>query len=115
MADSPEKPRPDVVLLGPPTADGGGVHVLRAREDRVEAGEMRPLKDGVPIGATTEVVKLSPRADAPNVCDVEVKVPAAARPEHHEPVRGKGPARVASQSYRQGWDEIFGKPDKSLN
>lgn len=112
MGDLPEKPPSDVVLLGPPTADGGGVHVLRARDDRVEAGEMRPLKDGVPIAHTAEVVKLSPRADAPNVCDVEVTLPAAAQAA---PPRGKGPARVASQRYREGWDGVFGKPDKSLN
>ena len=66
----------------------------------------------MPLGSTTEVVKLSPRPDAPNVCDVEVKIPAA---QPRAPARGKGPARVASQSYREGWEEIFGKPDKSLN
>ena len=32
MEDDAPKPK-DVVLLGPPTADGDGVHVLRARDD----------------------------------------------------------------------------------
>ena len=29
----------DVVLLGPPTADGTGIHVLRARNQRIETGD----------------------------------------------------------------------------
>jgi hypothetical protein len=80
--------------------------VLRAREDRIEAGEVRPVKQGAPLHSGTEIVKLSPRADAPQVCDVEVT--------YAPPVtgkRGKGPAQVASSSYREGWDEIFGKRD----
>ncbi len=109
--DNPEKPRSDVVLLGPPTTDGAGVHVLRAREDRIEAGEMRPLKDGVPLAEGAEVVKLSPRPGAPGICDVEVALARGAPP------RAKGPARVSSRSYRQGWDEVFGKSatSKDLN
>ncbi len=98
MAD--EQPKSDdVVLLGPPTADGDGVHVLRAREERVEAGELRALKEGRPISG--EVVTLAPRADKPWVCDVKesVKVPGPAK---------KGPAQVATETYRERWDEIFG-------
>ena len=115
MADAPEKPpTKDVVLLGPPTADGEGVHVLRAREDRVEAGEVRPLKEGASIHG--EVVKLTPRKDAPHVCDVDVTY----APPATKTARGKGPAQVATSSYRNGWDEIFGatkaeRPRKALN
>lgn len=111
MSDAPEKPKTDVVLLGPPTGDGEGVHVLRAREDRIEAGEVRPMKDGAPIHG--EVVKLTPREGAPGVCDVEVSYapPSSARaasaPSHG--ARGKGPPKVATNGYREGWDEIFGK------
>lgn len=88
----------DVVLLGPPTADGAGVHVLRARKERVELGELRALEEGRPIAG--EVVSLAPRKDNPRVCDVkESYVPNAAH---------KGPARVATDAYRDGWDEVFG-------
>lgn len=94
----------DVVLLGPPTADGNGVHVLRAREERLEAGELRALEEGRPV--TGEVVSLRPREDNPRICDVAdsytpptaAKAAAAAR---------KGPAQVATDKYRDGWDEIF--------
>lgn len=113
MSDAPEKPKADVVLLGPPTADGEGVRVLRAREDRIEAGEMRPIKDGAPIHG--EIVKLSPREGAPHVCDVEVTYAAPKRASAPSDGRGKGPAQVATHGYRAGWDEIFGKsPDEDV-
>ena len=117
MADAPEKPKTDVVLLGPPTGDGEGVHVLRAREDRIEAGEVRPMKDGAPIHG--EVVKLTPREGAPGVCDVEVSyappaVAAARASAQGAPTRGKGPPKVATDDYREGWDEIFGKRAAAL-
>src|SRR4051812_19524663 len=84
----------DVVILGPPTADGAGVHVLRAREEKLEAGELRALEEGKPI--TGEVVTLAPRKDNPRVCDVKESFCA---PSTH-----KGPAKVATEAYREGWD-----------
>ena len=95
----------DVVLLGPPTKDGGGVHVLRAREERIEAGELRALQEGKSI--VGEIVSLKPREGAPRICDVESSYTA--------PARGKGPAQVASPQYRENWDEIFTKDAKTLN
>ncbi len=95
----------DVVVLGPPTADGAGVHVLRARDEKIETGELRALQEGRPI--VGEVVSLEPRKENPRVCDVRSSYAppstAAAATAH------KGPARVATQAYRDGWDEIFGQ------
>jgi len=91
----------DVVLLGPPTADGEGVHVIRAREERIETGELRALQHGKPI--TGEVVTLKPREDNPRICDVQESFSAGSARTH------KGPPRVATDAYRDGWDEIFGK------
>jgi hypothetical protein len=101
---TPDKPAEssskDVVLLGPPTADGAGVHVLRAREERVEAGELRALQEGKPV--VGEIVSLKPRPENPRICDVE---------QSYAPGVGKkkGPAQVANDRYRDNWDEIFGK------
>jgi len=95
----------DVVLLGPPTADGAGVHVIRAREERIETGELRALQEGKPI--VGEVVTLKPRKENPRVCDVADSFSSEGGRSH------KGPARVSSQAYRDGWDEIFGsKPER---
>lgn len=103
----------DVVLLGGPTDDGEGVRVLRAREERVELGEVRPMKEGKPIGAG-EVVKLVPRAQSPRVCDVEVlaKVSAPASASASATPARVGPAQVATHEYRESWDRIFGSGEK---
>jgi len=108
---TPSKPSSDVVVLGPPTSDGHGVHVLRARNDRVEAGELRALRDGQPI--VGEIVSLEPRKDQPRICDVRESwspKPTATSPSllpSH-----KGPAQVSTTAYRDGWDEIFGSANK---
>ena len=108
--EKPAKPNRDVVLLGPPTADGDGVHVLRARDERIETGELRNVAEGKPI--TGELVTLQPRKDNPRVCDVtdSFKANASASqsesPSPHAP-RGKGPAQVATQAYRDNWEEVF--------
>lgn len=102
---SPPSSKTDVVLLGPPTADGAGVHVLRARDERLEAGELRNLEEGRPI--TGEVLSLAPRKDNPRVLDVkESYVPNA--PGAPAP-KTKGPAQVATQAYRDNWDEVFAR------
>jgi len=101
MAEN-DKPAKDVVLLGPPTADGDGVHVIRAREERIETGELRNVVEGKPI--TGELVSLKPRKDNPRICDVtdSFKAPAEAKAE-----KGKGPAQVATQAYRDNWEGVF--------
>jgi hypothetical protein len=97
----------DVVVLGPPTPDGQGVRVLRATTSldspRVETGELRALKEGKPI--TGEVLTLEPRKENPRVCDVK----SSWKPPAPEPSASrKGPAQVATQTYRDNWDEVFG-------
>jgi hypothetical protein len=111
MSDDGEKaakPKEDVVLLGPPTADGDGVHVLRARDQRLEAGELRALREGRPISG--ELVTLAPREGQPRVCDVKesVPVPSGTTASASDGAQKKGPAQVATEAYRSGWDEIFG-------
>ena len=103
-ATTPAKPKDkqDVVLLGPPTADGAGVHVLRAREERIEAGELRALEEGRPV--VGEVVSLRPREGNPRVCDVQDSFAAPSSPGAR-----KGPAQVATSAYREGWDQVFAK------
>ena len=101
---APPSAASDVVILGPPTADGAGVHVIRAREERIETGELRPLQEGRPI--VGEIVTLKPRDSNPRLCDVtESYTPSS---PHKAQLAHKGPAKVATQAYREGWDEIFG-------
>lgn len=90
----------DIALVFDRTEDREGFHVLRRRaEDQpVELGTIRPLREGEPIDG--EVVSLKPRKDAPFVCDVKVQIDTR-RPT------ADGPAQVASEAYRAGWDAIF--------
>lgn len=110
---APEAPSADqdVVLLCSPTEDGEGVNALRARADRVELAEIRPLKEGQPVVAG-EVARLKPREEMPLVCDVDVTYSAPtpealpARSDH------AGPPRISSGTYRKNWDKVF-KPSRS--
>jgi hypothetical protein len=92
----------DVALIVDKTEDNEGFHVLRRRgEDApVEFGTVRPLKEGKPIDG--EVVSLRPRKGAPLVCDVKTELAAPRRPT------SDGPPQVATDSYRRGWDAIWG-------
>jgi hypothetical protein len=69
--DKPDKPdasdKRDVALIHGRTADGEGLRILRQREERLELGEVRPLKEGRPIQG--EVVSLKPRPNFPLLCD----------------------------------------------
>lgn len=93
----------DVVVLCSPTADGEGVNALRARRDRVELAEIRPLKEGQPVVAG-EVARLKPREETPLVCDVEVAYEAPRPPEYSAHA---GPPRISSETYRRNWDRAF--------
>ena len=96
---------PDVVLLCSPTADGEGVNALRARKNRVELAEIRPLKEGQPVVAG-EVARLKPREEMPGVCDVEVtyEVP---RPPTQEEIQTFG---AAADAIVQKWLDKVGQP-----
>lgn len=108
----------DAILIRGISEDGESMAVLRAREDRLEAGVLRTVKEGQPLSG--ELVKLTPRPEFPLLCDVEVQVPAGAlnapgasddAARERRSTRGR-PAQVATNSYRQNWDLIWSKPHK---
>jgi hypothetical protein len=110
---SAEPSSTDVALIHGVTPDGG-FQILRARENRLELGAVRPLRDGMPI--TGEVVTLRPRENCPMVCDVEVQLKAKELPSdrqvRHTPraeasAARSGPAQVATDTYRENWDAIW--------
>ena len=98
-----EKPCPlgDVITVGPDL--GGGVHpaVRHDANHEVSFGTLRILKEGQPI--TSEAVLLEKNGNSNNYRVVgEVPTP-------NNPRESSGPAMVASDAYRSGWDNIFGK------
>lgn len=110
-AGKPEGSR-DIALIHGVTPEGD-LQVLRHREDRLELGAVRALREGVPI--VGEVVKLTPRKDFPLLCDVEtaltVPKPADATSKSADVAAArKGPAQVATETYRSNWDRIWNRP-----
>jgi len=105
---------PDVALIHGVTPDGEGFQIVRARENRLELGALRPLREGAPI--TGEVVTLRPRPNFPALCDVETHYKPAEPPsDRQEPAarlssERSGPAQVATDEYRRNWDAIWSRP-----
>lgn len=115
-AAAPAPSSPDVALIHGVTPDGG-LQILRARENRLELGAVRPLREGAPI--TGEVVKLRPRENCPALCDVEVQLAAPEKQSDRQvPAEAStprtGPAQVATDEYRKNWDAIWSRPAKTL-
>lgn len=103
----------DVVLVHGVTDDGQGARALRVRPGRVDAAEVRPMREGRALGPG-EVVRLERRQDAPALYDVHVE--HVIESSSAAPARGQGPAQVSSPAYRDRWQRTFGpRRDKALN
>lgn len=92
----------DVMLLGP-EVDGGRLAARHTEGHQAEVGVLRPVVDGKPV--LGELVSLKAREDG--FCDVE----SLARPSPAP----RGPARVSSPAYRNGWGRVFGGKKPLLN
>jgi hypothetical protein len=82
-----------------------GVHILRRRNENapIETGLLQPLVEGRPI--TGELISMQQREDLPFLYDVKSEMAA---PEGEPAARSPGPSKVATDSYRKGWDAIWG-------
>jgi len=94
----------DIVLVHGRTEDGEGLRAIRSRPERLEAAEIRPIKDGRPINGA-ELIRLHQREESPLLYDVDVQCPSE---ELSAGARG-GPPRVSSRRYRNNWDAVFGR------
>ena len=96
----------DVALVLDQTEDRAGYRILRHRRasDEIELGSIVPLEEGRPIQG--EVVSLTRREDVPFLYDVETELPDPVNRERR-PV-SQGPAQVATEDYRRGWEAIWG-------
>jgi hypothetical protein len=92
----------DVALAIGPTEDREGARILRFRPEKAEMGEIRPLREGKPLGEG-EIVSLQPREGTPLL---DVKVEHSLRRTPKVETRS-GPAQVATHDFRDGWDRIF--------
>jgi len=98
------RPLPDdVALLTGPTADGEGARLLRLQRGALYAGEVRPAREGQPLGGQ-ELVRLRPMPGRTPLCEVEVLHAPEAAPAGER----SGPARIATDRYRRNWNTVFG-------
>jgi hypothetical protein len=104
-----ERARKDLALVFGPSEDGQGFKMLRRRAGTslVEAGTIRPLQEGRAI--IGEVVQLEPRPEAPFLFDCQTDRELSTTPV--EPAL-TGPAQVATEEYRRGWDAIWGSRNR---
>jgi len=115
MSSGSEPPAPapkkeDVLFVHSPAESGEGLRVIRKRDETIEVGEIRAVREGQPLHG--DLVKLKRRAEHERLFDVEV---LATREELHAaaPALGHaGPARVATNAYRANWEAIFGASDE---
>jgi len=98
--------KPDLLFVHSATPSGNGYRVVRARESRIELGEMSGVREGEPVRG--ELLKLTPRRESPRLFDVDVVLPR----EEAVAASHAGPPRVATEAYRQNWDAVFGPPPK---
>jgi hypothetical protein len=83
-----------VVILGPPTGDGGVCAVNHRPDHTITTGVLRSLEDGRPLDG--DVVRLTPREGGIGY-NKEVLYSRS------------GPAMVNSREYLDGWESVFGK------
>jgi hypothetical protein len=102
-----DKAHDDVALVYSRSEDGKAYGIVRKRKQEIQLGTLRHLEEGKPIHG--ELVRLRPRDDSPVLFDVETDPDGAAlngagvnKPTH-------GPAQVATEQYRQGWDSIWSR------
>lgn len=95
----------DVALVFDRTEDSEGYRILRRRAaaDQVELGTIRPLKEGRPIDG--EVLSLTARQDVPFLYNVKTEL---ADPHAATRLTSDGPAQIATEEYRRGWEAIWG-------
>jgi hypothetical protein len=100
----PTPPAGDIALVFGKNEEG--VHILRRRDENspIEAGLLQPLVEGKPI--TGELISMRRREDMPMLYDVKSEMAA---PESSAEQRSPGPSKVATDSYRKGWDAIWGR------
>lgn len=101
MADDEKKPsacpgEDQLTIKGPPDVRGQVPFVRHTADHEVLVGLMRPVREGEPLDASS--FRLEHRSGP---C-FAVK-PALENTDH------KGPAKVSTDAFRNGWDSIFGK------
>jgi hypothetical protein len=88
----------DSLIAGPQLPGGFHPFVRHRADHRVQAGIMRPVKDGEPL--PEGAIFLERRGDS-DLYDVKEVFPSSEE-------KTGGPAKVNSPAFRDGWSRVFG-------
>lgn len=97
-------PGKDVVRMGPDVGGGHRPFIRHTADHRVEGGFLRQAREGEPL--QDGAVLLSETEDS-GVYNVDYEYKAEGQ-KAGQKAAGSGPAQVATDDYRRGWDNIFG-------
>lgn len=86
------KPKDDLLVMGPSLGEGGQRPYVRQNEEGTRVGVLRPVKEGESL--TEDALVVEHRGPGPIY-----KV---------TPVFDKAKSRPSTESYRQGWEKVFG-------
>lgn len=96
----------DIVKVGPDLGEGVRPFV-RQKGEEVAAGVLCPMREGQPLNGA-DVVALHPTGE-PDAFRVETLYAGGKAAAPAPAGESKGPAKVTTPAYRQGWDALFGK------
>jgi hypothetical protein len=104
MADEPCD-RDDEVSIGPGIGGNARVCMRHTADHRQIPGIMRPIREGEPL--TGHVVTIEPKDPQNGIYRVtgDLTIPS---PHAAQMSRGK-PAKVSTEAFRTGWENVFGK------
>ncbi|MCB9625372.1 MAG: hypothetical protein H6723_18810 [Sandaracinus sp.] len=109
LDDAAPAAKTDDVVLVHGRSEDGALQVIRKKGEELSAGELRPVEEGKPIRGN--LLKLKPRPEMPLLADVEEEIAVSAPGASDGAL--SGPPQVATDSYRKGWDGLWGRKRKS--
>lgn len=105
VSDKPDEPHgcdgDEFVIPGPPLPNGGRACIHHAEDHTVRPGVLMPMEEGKAIPDNAMLLEAREGTNLYNV----VGSIASMKEERQE---RKGPSKVNSRAFKNGWDNIFG-------
>lgn len=105
MADDTKKDAPctDHLVAGPELEGGVRPFIRHTADHEIHVGTMRLVKEGAPMMPGEGAFALRDRGEG------HFDVTPLVEPQPKAEGGHKGPARVNTRAYQEGWDALFGK------
>ena len=100
-----EELKPGDFVIGSECTPGVRHYIRRHEDGRVEAGRAATLESAAMAGSASGCIEFEPLAPGAD--------PSRRRVKNDFKYTARGPSRVSTDAYRNGWDAVYGK--KELN